>query len=251
VGTFIQALIIIVREGLEAMMLLTALAAYAGKMGRVDHLRAIYVGIVAAIAASIVLAWTFHSALATSSQTWVGGLLILGAAVLMLYVSGWLFIRRSGGRWQRYLNAKTEVALAQRAGYATAAVAFVAAFREGMEIVVFVFALASTGGAVNTHIAAGIIAGAIALSIVFTVIKSMTTKLPLQLVLAIKFIGDAVQYLQGLHYLPQTPIGGFDGLADFGINPTWEAVLAQLTVITISLTTLAAFERAQRSKIVI
>ena len=107
-GTFVQAVVIIVREGLEALMLVTALITYSSNIGRPDHVRAIYAGTAAAIASSIGLAWIFHSALATLEQTWAGGLLILGAAVLMLYVSGWLFIQRGAGTWQKYLHAKAE-----------------------------------------------------------------------------------------------------------------------------------------------
>ena len=87
----------------------------------------------------------------------------------------------------------------------------------------------------------------------------MTTKLPLKLIfaitsallflMAIKFVGDAIQYLQDARHVPATPIDGLGGLLRFGLSPTWEAVIAQLTVIMISLTTLAAFDRANRGKL--
>lgn len=258
-GTFIQAIIIVVREGLEALMLITALIAYAGNIGRPDHVRAIYAGIIAAIASSTAVAWIFHSAFATIQQTWADGLLVIGAAVLMLYVSGWLFIRRRTGAWQTYLHAKAEDALTRRAGYAIAAVAFIAVFREGMEVIVFVFALASTSVTAHTDIAAGLVAGAIALVAVFVSVRAVTSRLPLKLifaatsalmfVMAIRFVGDAVGHLQVARHVSTTPIEGLHDFLGFGLDHTWEVVIVQLAVVTISLTMFAAFDRTQRDKV--
>ena len=58
--TFLQSAIILLREGLEAMLVLAALAAYLKKAGSKERLGALYIGAGLAVVASIVAAWLFQ-----------------------------------------------------------------------------------------------------------------------------------------------------------------------------------------------
>ena len=259
-GTFLQAAVIIFREGLEALLIVAALTAYVSKTGSAAHVREIYTGVIAALISSFAIAWMFHSIFAEPHTAWAEGLLVLGAAILMLYVSGWLFVRRGAGAWQKYLTAKAEHALTQHAGYAIAAVAFLAVLREGIEVVVFVFALGSSGGESSNELAAGLFVGAVAILAVFAAVRTMAAKLPLKLIfvctsallfiMSIKFVGNAVQIFQESQYISATPVRGLGGLASLDLNLTWEAVAAQLAIVAMSMMTFAVFNRVYRAKMV-
>ena len=84
------------------------------------------------------------------------GIVILAAAALMLYVSGWLLLRQDPKAWQRYLKIKADAALARRTGLAVGALAFLAVFREGAETVLFVYALAKTSGGFGLELMRGL-----------------------------------------------------------------------------------------------
>ena len=129
-SVFVQAAVILLREGLEALLVLAALAAYLDKAGARDRLPALYSGAGAAVIASLIAAWfqTFNNGMHSDLFE---GVVMMVAAVLMFYVKGWLLLRQDPKAWQGYLRAQTDVALAKRSGLAVAALAFLAVCREG------------------------------------------------------------------------------------------------------------------------
>ena len=145
-SAFIQAAVILLREGLEAMLVIAALAGYLTKAGAGHRINALYGGALAAVGASIVAAWLFAVLNSGEHSDILEGIIILVAAGLMLYVSGWLMVKQDPKGWQDYLAHKADGALAQDTVWAVAALAFLAVFREGAETVLFINALATTEG---------------------------------------------------------------------------------------------------------
>jgi high-affinity iron transporter len=145
-SAFIQAVVIQLREGLEAMLVIAALAGYLTKAGARHRIRALYGGSLAAVGASIIAAWLFAVLNSGQHSDVLEGIIILVAAGLMLYVSGWLMVKQDPRGWQDYLAHKANSALAQDTVWAVAALAFLAVFREGAETVLFINALASAEG---------------------------------------------------------------------------------------------------------
>src|SRR3979409_1135861 len=89
-SAFIQAAIILLREGLEAMLVIAALEAYLTSAGSAHRIGALYGGARAAVGASIIAAWLFAVLNSGEHSDILEGIIILVAAGLMLYVSGWL-----------------------------------------------------------------------------------------------------------------------------------------------------------------
>src|ERR671931_206969 len=135
ITTFLQSATILLREGLEAMLVVAALAAYIDKAGMHRRLNALYVGSGAAVVASVFAAWLFELFNNGVHNDVLEGVTILGAAVLMLYVSGWLLLRQDPRSWQQFLKSKADEALSKQTGLAVASLAFLAVFREGAETV--------------------------------------------------------------------------------------------------------------------
>jgi hypothetical protein len=120
-STFVQSAVILLREGLEALLILAALAAYLIKADARDRLPALYAGALLAIAASLITAWLFEVFNNGAHSDLFEAFVILAAAALMLYVSGWLLLRQDPKAWQRYLHEKADAALARRTGFAVGA----------------------------------------------------------------------------------------------------------------------------------
>ena len=255
-STFFEAAIILLREGLEALLVLAALAAYLDKSGARDRLPALYSGAGLAILASLVAAWAFNAFNNGAHSDILEGIVIFAAAALMLYVSGWLLLRQDPRAWQRYLTDKADAALAQRTAIAIGALAFLAVFREGAETVLFIYALAKTAGGFGFQLIAGLVAAGLGLVVLFFVINIVARRLPLRplfivtsaflFVMAIKFIGEAVQEFQEQAIITVTEIKGSAFLSAIGLNPSMEALSIQGLVILFALATYSVVQRNNR-----
>jgi high-affinity iron transporter len=255
-SAFIQAAVILLREGLEAMLVIAALAGYLSRVGAGHRIQALYGGALAAIGASIIAAWLFAVLNSGEHSDILEGVIILFAAALMLYVSGWLMVKQDPQGWKEYLAHKADTALAQDTVWAVGALAFLAVFREGAETVLFINALATTEGGWSAGLFAGLGAATIGLAVLFYFINLIAQKIPLRplfiltsaflFVMAIKFIGEAVQEFQEQALLPFTELKSLSWLADLGLNPTLEALSLQLLVILFALGTYSVFQRNGR-----
>ena len=181
-SVFLQAAGILVREGLEALLVVAALAAYLTKAGKQARLSALYGGAGLAVLASIAAAWAFEVFYGGVHNDILEGVTILAAATLMLYVSGWLLLRQDPKAWQTYLKEKADRALEQRTVIAVALLAFLAVFREGAETVLFIHALAQTSGGWTAGMFGGLVAAAFVLAVLFVVIQTLAVRLPLRVV---------------------------------------------------------------------
>jgi high-affinity iron transporter len=255
-SAFIQAAVILLREGLEAMLVIAALAGYLTKAGSGHRVTALYGGGLAAVGASIIAAWLFAVLNSGEHSDILEGVIILFAAALMLYVSGWLMVKQDPRGWQGYLAQKADNALARDTAWAVGALAFLAVFREGAETVLFINALASTEGGWSAGLFAGLAAAAAGLAVLFYFINLIAQRIPLRplfiitsaflFAMAIKFIGEAVQEFQEQAMLPVTDVNGGTWLTALGLNPTLEALSLQLLVILFALATYSVFQRNSR-----
>ena len=255
-NAFVQAAVILLREGLEAMLVIAALAAYLRKVGGGHRVTALYGGALAAIAASIVAAWAFAVLNSGQHSDVLEGFVILAAAALMLYVSGWLMVKQDPRGWQDYLATKADSALAQDTAWAVSALAFFAVFREGAETVLFINALAVTEGGWSLGLFGGLAAGTVGLVVLFYFINMIAQKIPLRplfiitsaflFAMGIKFIGDAIKEFQEQTIIPFTQLKGAAWLDSLGLNPTLEALSLQVLVILAALATYSVVQRNAR-----
>jgi high-affinity iron transporter len=174
----------------------------------------------------------------------------------MLYVSGWLMVKQDPRGWQEYLSQKADHALSQDTVWAVGALAFLAVFREGAETVLFVNALASAEGGWSAGLFAGLAAATAGLAVLFYFINLIARKLPLRplfivtsaflFIMAIKFVGEAVQEFQEQAIITVTDVGGSAFLTAIGLNPSMEALSIQGLVILFVLASYSVVQRNNR-----
>lgn len=237
------------------MLVIAALAAYLDKAGARSRLPALYGGALLAIVASLIAAFLFAMYNNGDHNDLVEGITMLIAAALMLYVSGWLLVRQDPAAYQRMLKEQADAALAKSTGFAVAALAFLAVFREGAETVLFVHALAKTAGGYSFELIAGLLAAAALLVVIYYFINIIARRIPLRplfiitsaflFVMALKFIGQAMQEFQEQQFVSFTPINNSAWMENIGLNPTWEAVSAQLAVVVLAVLTYLILSRRQ------
>ena len=97
---------------------------------------------------------------ATQRQEVLEGVTMLVAAAVLFWVSYWLVSKIEVRKWQDFVRAQMNKALASRRAFALAAVAFLAVYREGFETVLFYAALFTTSDG-TTAARGGILGGII------------------------------------------------------------------------------------------
>jgi high-affinity iron transporter len=262
---FIDSFIIIVREGFEAILIISALVAYLAKTGHGDKVRRIYLGAVLALLASVATAIILNTIFSVSGPAREGmeGITMLMATAVLFYVSYWLISKAEVGRWQRFIKGKMEAALSGRSLFALSSAAFLAVYREGAETILFYQALLSGSGEGGTAIIMyGFAAGGIILAFVYLAIKYMSLKVPLGpffaltsillYYLAFSFAGKGILELQEAAWVSATPVN-FPTIHILGIYPTVEGLTLQgllfAAAIGAGLYTLFSIDRERKAVI--
>ncbi len=209
---FVGSLVILLREGAEAALLILALLAAARASGRPRAARSIHRGWMVAVAAGLVL-WNVSAGLAAwggrSREMMEGGLSLVAAAVLV-WVGAWFLSRASAESWTRFLAGQAERAAG--AGWTLALLAFLAVFREAAESVLFLRALMAGLPSTGPYVAGGAVTGLTLLAVLVWWLGRMGRRLPVRqffaasgwvlLVLAVVFTGQGVLALQEAGVLP-------------------------------------------------
>ena len=244
----LQSFIIILREGLEAILIVGALMTFLVKMGASHRKRDINLGVAAALGASVATAvaieTVFH--ISPARQEMLEGVTMVVAAIVLFYVSYWLLSKMEVVKWNHFVKSKVNDALTSGSSLALASAAFLAVYREGFETVLFYKALFLTGGDHSgMPITAGILAGAAVLVAVYVAISRFGVRLPLKPFFAVTsaflyymafvFAGKGVAELQAGGLLPTTVVSWVPRLPALGIYPTLESSLAQAVLLALLL----------------
>ena len=181
--TFVTAFGLLVREGLEAILVIVAIVAYLIKTGNKNMLKGVYLGSFAAIIASVILAWALDTLMGEQSgvarELLEGWTMFLAVAVLF-YVSNWMLSKADTIAWENYISGKVQQSIDSKSQWTLIFAAFIAVMREGAELILF-YSAAFTGGMSNpAYIAYGIGAGILVLIAVWVAFRYFSVKLPLR-----------------------------------------------------------------------
>lgn len=206
---------IVLREGLEAALVLGAVMIYLHAAGAVARLmRGLWGGVAVALLGSATVWWASERMLSSlgSGREVLEGVTALIAAGVLFFVINWLFHQAYVVDWTAQMRERARVAVARGSVLGLAMLGFLVVFREGFETVLFFQALLAQAPA--TAVSAGFGAGALALVLVAWLLARSGYRLPVRrafqisgwllLLLAISFVGNGVHELQEAGWLPET-----------------------------------------------
>ena len=241
-ATFLGAFTILLREGLEALLIVIGTVALLRRANRRDALGYVHAGWISALVAGG-LTWvvaTYMVEISGASRELTEGLGSIFAAVILLSVGLWMHSKSSAGRWQEYLDSKLQHALGKGSLWGLFTLSFVAVYREVFETVLFYTALAADGH--YNALAGGGLAATVVLVVLAWVLLKTSARMPIGKffsatsiligVLAVVLIGKGAAALQEAGWLTATPVAG-PRLEWLGTYPTAETLAAQVVMLVI------------------
>jgi high-affinity iron transporter len=243
IEAFWQSFLIILREGFEAILVIGAIVAFLIKTGHRDRLRSIWSGVAMGVVGSAITAVILRTVLSAvpASKEFVEGASLLLAVAVLFSVSYWLISKVEAAKWQQFIKEKVSAALEQGGGRTLTFVAFLAVYREGAETALFYQALFNEGPHVAMPLTLGILAGFVALAVIFTLFYRFGVKIPLRpffsvtsvllYYMAFVFMGKGIKELQEGNLIPLSAIRSMPAVEWLGLYPSWQGVSAQLALL--------------------
>lgn len=256
---FSNAFAIIVREGLEAALILAAILAMLRMTGAQEAIRYIHFGWILALVSGIftwILAQTSLNFSGSHRET-MEGVTTLVAALVLFYVGYWLHTKAEAHKWQRFIQEKVQGALSSRRILALVGVSFFAVYREAFEVVLFYQVLWLQSPGTHAPVIWGFLAGAAVLGAMVFALLQLGLKIPVRYffgvtgallyLLAFTFVGQGVKELQTAGWFSVTPLRFPPPVGPLGVYPTVETLAAQGLMLLALVATLFWLSR-QRQK---
>jgi high-affinity iron transporter len=243
-AAFLGAYTILVREGIEALLVVVAMIGFLTKVERHDVLPYVHAGWASALIAGA-LTWAvaaYFVDISGANRELTEGISSLFAAVVLLAVGIWMHQKSLAGRWQSYIKEKLSAALSKKSAFFLFALAFVAVYREVFETILFYVALWTRGG--GSAIFAGLGAGIVTLAVITVILLRTSRRLPITqffaasslliAILAVVLAGKGFAALQEAGFVPAIAVNG-PRFEAFGVYPSAVPLVAQATVLVIAI----------------
>jgi high-affinity iron transporter len=245
-----QSFLIIFREGLEAVLLLTALLGYLEATKATQYRKPITWGVIIGLAATAVTYLVLRSVLAVLpvGREVLEAAVATAAVAVLLYISFWLIARLEHRRWMEFLRSRLFNAVSIGSTTALVLVGFTAMYREGLETALLYQALVEFGEGLGWWIIVGLAAGLVTLAVVSYLIFRLGRRLPIKTFLvcavlllmatSVAFLGNAVRSLQTADLVDLTPIDGLPRAPIFlsqalGYWPSVQTLTSQAVLVAV------------------
>ena len=243
--SFWDSALILLREGLEALLIIIALVAFLKRSGNRHMEIWIYIGAGIGVAVSAVLAilmsTIFNSSTINTSREMIEGYVGLIAAAMMIGVGVWLHSKSNIKAWNAYIAKQINHAMSKQSVWAMAFISFLSVFREGAETLIFYMGIAPKMSTADFSL--GIAIAIAILSVVAFLLLRVSGKIPIHrffavatifiYILAFKIIGVSIHTLQLTDTLPSTVLNSVPVWAAIGFYPTVETIIGQVILLVL------------------
>jgi high-affinity iron transporter len=249
---FMMSFLLITREGVEAILIVGAIIAYLIKSGNKERTRAVYIGSVIALGASVVMAVILTAVLGASSgqnQEIIEGVTMFVAVIVLFYVSNWMVSKAEAAAWTTYIEGKVQSSISRGSTFSLAFAAFLAVFREGAEVILFYQAMIPQYQTQSNMLWAGLAVGCVGLVIIYILIRVLSLRLPLKpfflgtsillAVMSVTFVGSGVMELHEGGIIGATLVPGLlpaNSVDILGFYPYFETLIPQVILLLITIT---------------
>jgi high-affinity iron transporter len=240
-STMWLTLLILLREGFEATIIVTALLAALRKMQATQHVRVVHAGWMSALVVGALAYVLGRHLLAGAQREWMEGVAALVAVAMLLYAALWLNARSNMSHFMGELRQKMQGALGKGSMTGLFLIAFTAVLRESFETAIFLQGLALDSPA---GVAWGAVAGVVALLALVLFVNRLGYRLPMKtlfnastvilVITAVMLLGKGLHALQEVGALPLVPLR-FITVDLLGIYPDVVSLAPQALLATVPL----------------
>lgn len=244
---FSAALVILLREGLEALLVVIALATVLIKTKRQDALKYLHFGWILALIAGFFTWWAAENLIdisGASREVMEGGAALL-AALVLFYVGYWMHNKTQASQWQNYIKHNVDRHLGAGTLWGIASLVFISVYREVFETVLFYQSLLTQASTTQMSVVvSGFLTGVAILALIAWLMIRYSVKLPLtkffsvsayfMLVLAFILTGKGIAALQEAAIISLSPFPINISINWLGVAPTWQGLIAQATILVLT-----------------
>jgi len=249
-----DAAFILLREGMEALLVLAALLAMLKKSPVGNAPLWVWAGagsgLVLSAGLAVLLGLVISVAAAASARESLEGFVGLASVLLMITVGAWLHRRASLKAWNTYLQSTAGRAVAAGSTWGFFSLALLAVLREGAETVILLIGIEAGIGA--AQLAIGVGAALVGLVVIGFLLIRFSARLPLHwfflvatvliYYLAFKIAGESIHALQVAGVIPSHYAGGLPAVGPLGMSQTWETFALQAVILVLVLAEVVSTE---------
>ena len=251
-----DAMLILLREGVEALLIVMALVTTlkAAKMRK--SLKWVYGGAFAGIVASLLIAYilqiAFPSVTSGTNREIIEGAVGIFAVIMMILIGIWLHSKSSVKKWNAFMESQMQTVTQTGSFLSMFALSFLAVFREGAETILFYVGILPRISSFDFVLGISL-ALLVLVVIAFVMNKASQFFLPHKVffiltwmiyALAFKMTGVSIHALQLTNMIPNHLISGIPSIDILGIYPSWEGLAGQtLFILVVFLITIRQGEK--------
>ena len=244
---FFDAMLILLREGVEALLIVMALVTTLKAAKMKKGLKWVYtgavMGILASLAIAVLLQFLFPAVSSGSNREIIEGAVGIFAVLMMIMVGIWLHSKSSIKKWNDFMESQMKAVTATGSFISMFALSFLAVFREGAETILFYAGIYPRIDKAGFFLGIGL-AFLVLFVLALVMNKASAYFKPHRIfliltwliyALAFKMLGVSIHALQLTNILPSHLMNGFPSIDWAGIYPSLEVVTCQLIFVVIVL----------------
>ena len=252
----VDAMLILLREGVEALLIIMALVTVLKSAKLIKGLKWVYagalLGILASAAIAVALQFLFPAVTSASNREVIEGAVGIIAVGMMIVIGIWLHRKSSVQKWNQFMETQMKAVTATGSFISMFALSFLAVFREGAETILFYVGILPRIRSFDFFLGIGLALAVLAILAIFMTKASHLVK-PHKIffiltwmiyALAFKMLGVSLHALQLTNMLPNHILSNFPTIDWAGIYPSWEVLACQvLFVLIVGIVTVKQHEK--------
>ena len=252
----VDAMLILLREGVEALLIVMALVTVLKSAKLVKGLKWVYagalLGILASAAIAVALQFLFPAVTSASNREVIEGAVGIIAVGMMIVIGIWLHRKSSVQKWNQFMESQMKAVTATGSFISMFALSFLAVFREGAETILFYVGILPRIRSFDFFLGIGLALAVLAILAILMTKASRLVK-PHKIffiltwmiyALAFNMLGVSLHALQLTNMLPNHILSNFPTIDWAGIYPSWEVLACQvLFVLIVGIVTVKQHEK--------
>lgn len=250
---------ILLREGVEALLIVLALVSSLKAAKLTKGLVWVYSGGILGIVASGIIAYVlqkiFPAVSAGTNREILEGFIGIFAVIMMIGIGMWLHSKSNLKSWNHFMQRQMKAVATSGSFISMFALSFLAVFREGAETILFYVGIIPLISMKNLIL--GIVLAIIVLIIITIIILYTSSKIKVYkmfflltwmiYLLAFKMLGTSVHMLQVVGIIPLRVIPFVPTIESIGVYANWEVFTAQLIFVLVVTITMLINKKRQNN----